>query len=126
MGSIRAHCSEDKQIGITMKPTMIITKGTQISQKHRSHLKIQGARRVTQSSFHTEDLQILVAAIHNLVAHWAWHTRFCEPLTHSMTELNSTHEVALYSPSYIIMQVISVFKDKNVYQDTESTPCKVG
>jgi len=33
----------------------------------KSHLKIQGARRVTRGKFHTEELQILGTTTQNLV-----------------------------------------------------------
>jgi len=39
---------------------------------------------------------------------------------------NIPHSAALYSPDYIMMQAIFVFKDKNVYQGTEGTTCQVG
>jgi hypothetical protein len=44
-----------------------ISRGKQISQKSRIRLKILGARRVTKSKLHTEDPQILVATVQNLV-----------------------------------------------------------
>jgi len=45
-------------------------------QKSWTHLKIQGARRVTCSKFHTEHPQILGVIVQNLVAWETWHLVF--------------------------------------------------
>jgi fructose-1-phosphate kinase PfkB-like protein len=62
-----------------MKARVVMTRGTKIFQKTRSHLKIPGARRVTQSKFHTEGPQILGAKVQNLVARTNWHTEIVHP-----------------------------------------------
>lgn len=52
----------------------------QISQKSRSHLPIQGTRRVTWSNFSTEDSQTLRATAQNSVARATWPPEFlCTP-----------------------------------------------
>jgi len=47
---------------------MLYSRGEQIFQKSRNHVKILGAQRVTLSKFHTEDPQILGIIVQNLVA----------------------------------------------------------
>lgn len=57
----------------------IITRGAQIWQKSRSHLKILGVRSMTWSKLHTEDQQILDATTQNL----APMTTSCPGILHS-------------------------------------------
>jgi len=45
----------------------LIQGSTHFKKKCRSHLKIQGTRRMICRMFHTEDPQILVAIVHSLV-----------------------------------------------------------
>jgi len=57
------------------------TKGAQIFQKSRSHLKILGARRVIWSKFHTEDPQILGVIVEKVVARATWYPGFVHHCT---------------------------------------------
>jgi len=45
-------------------------------KKSSSHVKIQGARSVIRSTFHTEDPQILLATVQNRVTQETWRPRF--------------------------------------------------
>jgi len=47
---------------------MMIIRGEQRFEKSTGWLKIEGAITVIRSRFHTEDSQILVATVNNLVA----------------------------------------------------------
>lgn len=62
------------------------SRATQIFQKPGSHLKMLGARRVTWSRFHTEDVQILGATIQNVVAWRLWCIWICAPLRCSVRQ----------------------------------------
>ena len=52
-----------------------VLSGAQLSQKSRDHLKILDAR----STFHTEDPEMLVATMQNLVATATWRLGFMPP-----------------------------------------------
>jgi hypothetical protein len=69
--------------------------GAQISQKSRSHLKTLGARRV-HMKYHTEDPQILNAAVQNLVAQATWRPGFVHPCTPKFVQSNSISRHFLY------------------------------
>lgn len=60
-----------------------VSKGWANFQERRSHLKIQGARRVAWISFHTEAPQMVGTTIRNLVAWMTWCLGFvclwCKP-----------------------------------------------
>jgi hypothetical protein len=106
---------------------MMITRGAQISQKSRCHLKILGDNRMTRTKLHTNDPQISGATVSNWVGCKACSPGFVHPWQlHSIPYQNTTHNAAPYCPDYMIMQLILVFKDKNVYQGTEGTACQVG
>ena len=59
--------------------------GAHIFQKSRSHLKILHSRKVTRSSYHNDDIQILGTTVQNLVATTNWRPEFlhpwCKPVT---------------------------------------------
>jgi hypothetical protein len=52
---------------------MVVNRGANIFQKCRGQLKILFARKVTWSTFHVEDPQILGATVQNVVAPATWH-----------------------------------------------------
>jgi hypothetical protein len=58
---------------------VMYTRGTQISQQTKSHLKILGAKRVIWNKFHTEVPQMLGAILQNLVATMIRHPGFVHP-----------------------------------------------
>jgi hypothetical protein len=58
------------------KQSTVYARGAQISQQSRSHLKILGARRVTETKFHTEDPQILGVTVQTVVATATWRLGF--------------------------------------------------
>jgi hypothetical protein len=51
----------------------------QIFQKPKSHLKIQGARRLAWNKFQTEDPEILGVTVKNIVTNASWHRVFLHP-----------------------------------------------
>jgi hypothetical protein len=65
--------ANDSLTTLCLRPLKIVTKrGEQIFQKSRSYLKILDARRVTWSTLHTEDPQVLGTTIRNLFAITTW------------------------------------------------------
>jgi hypothetical protein len=66
------NCHLLPYVQIHVSALLYETKGLQIFQKSRCHLKILGARRAMRRKFHTENPQILGATVQNLVARATW------------------------------------------------------
>ena len=59
---------------------------TQIFQEPSNCLKILGARRVTQSKFHTKRPPIFGTSVQNLTAKVAWGLRFVHPESEQVSQ----------------------------------------
>ena len=64
---------------LTYRTTTGNMAGVHKFSKNGNYLKILGARRTTQSKFHTKKPQILGATIQNSVAMATWYLRFVHP-----------------------------------------------
>jgi hypothetical protein len=58
---------------------MNVNRGIQTSQKSRSHFKILGARRLTQSKFYDQDPQKLGNMIQSRVTWMTWCPGYMKP-----------------------------------------------
>jgi hypothetical protein len=108
MASICNHCSLGKHnVGLSMEfwkvwsveeQSCLQPDGLTILKKSSSYVKIQGARSVIWSMFHTEDPQMLLATVQNVVTQETWRPRFVHVCLYQWYEFG-THSV-LYSQSW--------------------------
>jgi hypothetical protein len=61
-----------KNVHMCVRVHIMLSRGAQVFQKSRSHLKVLDARVVTVNNLRTKNLQILGPTVQNLVAQVTW------------------------------------------------------
>lgn len=91
--------------------------GSQMFQKSKPHLKIQGARIVTWSKFYTEDSNCLRGNVQNSVARATWHLGLCTHVIAARSDLKTLFCALLESQlQFITLRRVTYFSTYHSYQ----------